>query len=145
MFRVPVTVVVFLGCVLSAAMCPAAEREMKSWQAAQVKKLQGRWSAAREEKTDQGKVQRRWIDLEFADGGKKLQGRWSAIRRLKAAGWSVDEICFGSLWLVSGANGENIIRAEAATQTKAWQQAIRQAEACGMLRLATTGEENRRW
>ena len=39
----------------------------------------------------------------------------------------------GPVWLVSGANGENVIEARAATQAEAWDRACRQAEALGML------------
>jgi hypothetical protein len=37
-------------------------------------------------------------------------------------------------WLVTGANGENLIEARGSTQAEAWERACRQAEALGMLR-----------
>jgi hypothetical protein len=36
-------------------------------------------------------------------------------------------------WIVSGANGENVIRAEGATETEAWQRAFEQADSLGMM------------
>jgi hypothetical protein len=57
--------------------------------------------------------------------------------RLRRAGWSVGEASFlgpgGEVWRVSGRNGENLLRAEGATQAQAWWRAIQQAEAVGML------------
>ena len=51
-----------------------------------------------------------------------------ALALLHAAGWSVGDTAFvtesGALvWLVSGRNGENVIRAEGPTQTAAWHMA----------------------
>jgi len=58
--------------------------------------------------------------------------------RLHRAGWSVGEVRIstdaGALWLISGANGENLIYARASTQTAAWQEACQQARIVGMLR-----------
>jgi hypothetical protein len=58
--------------------------------------------------------------------------------RLHRAGWSVGETSFfgscGEVWLVSGSNGENLLRAEGLTQADAWWRACQQAEALGMLR-----------
>jgi hypothetical protein len=53
-------------------------------------------------------------------------------------GWSVGDAAFvieaGTLvWLVSGTNGENVIRAEGPTQAEAWRKACDQARAVGML------------
>ena len=39
----------------------------------------------------------------------------------------------GLVWVVSGSNGENRIRAEGATAAEAWQRAEEQARALGML------------
>ena len=36
-------------------------------------------------------------------------------------------------WIVSGANGENVIHAEGATETEAWQRAFEQADSLGMM------------
>ncbi|MFL5242664.1 MAG: hypothetical protein ACJ8FY_11205 [Gemmataceae bacterium] len=36
-------------------------------------------------------------------------------------------------WIVSGANGENVIHAEGKTETDAWQRAFEQAESLGMM------------
>lgn len=55
-----------------------------------------------------------------------------AFRRLKAAGWTVGDVCHGSRWIVTGNNGENIIRASADSQADAWRIAFEQAEAVGM-------------
>ena len=61
-----------------------------------------------------------------------------SFSRLKRAGWSVGDVRVmtpaGAAWLVTGANGENVIEARGATQTEAWHRACQQAEALGMLR-----------
>ena len=56
-----------------------------------------------------------------------------AFRRLKAASGTVGETAQGSHWIVTGNNGESVIQASAATQAAAWQMALAQAEAVGML------------
>jgi len=57
--------------------------------------------------------------------------------RLKRAGWSVGDVRIvtptGLAWLVTGANGENVIEARGATQAEAWHQACEQAQGLGML------------
>jgi hypothetical protein len=53
--------------------------------------------------------------------------------RLHRAGWSVGEIASANCWLVTGANGENQLRAEGGTQAEAWWRACEQARAVGML------------
>jgi len=57
--------------------------------------------------------------------------------RLKRAGWSVGDMCVltaaGPAWLVTGANGENVVEAWGATQGEAWHRACQQAQALGML------------
>ena len=60
------------------------------------------------------------------------------ITALKRAGWSVGDAAFvgtsGELvWVVTGHNGENLIRAEGATQGEAWRRAVEQAREVGML------------
>jgi hypothetical protein len=60
------------------------------------------------------------------------------IIALKRAGWSVGDAAFvGELdelvWVVTGHNGENLIRAEGATQGEAWRRAVEQARGVGML------------
>src|SRR5262249_16260601 len=77
MFRLPATVAVFLGRVLSAATCPPAGQvlpanDKKAWQEAELKQLAGRWTTFREEKADQDKISRRRVDLEFVDGKLKV-------------------------------------------------------------------------
>jgi hypothetical protein len=57
----------------------------------------------------------------------------AATRRLHSAGWSVGEVAAGSHWLVSGTNGENRIHAVGESQAAAWQLAVEQAAAVGML------------
>jgi len=61
-----------------------------------------------------------------------------SFTRLTRAGWSIGDVrvltAAGPLWLVTGANGENVIEARATTQTQAWHRACQQAEALGMLR-----------
>jgi hypothetical protein len=61
-----------------------------------------------------------------------------ALKLLHGSGWSVGDTAFvtvaGTLvWLVSGRNGENVIRAEVPTQATAWRAACDQARAVGML------------
>jgi hypothetical protein len=77
MLRLPAAAAVFLGCVLSAATCPAAGQDLpadnkKPWQETELKRFQGRWTALREEKTDQEGVRRREVELEFGDGRVKI-------------------------------------------------------------------------
>jgi hypothetical protein len=53
---------------------------------------------------------------------------------LHRAGWSVGVARFGATVVGDGANGENIVRAAAATETEAWQAAVEQSHSLGMLR-----------
>jgi hypothetical protein len=39
--------------------------------------------------------------------------------RLRGAGWSLGERCFGAAWQVDGSNGENALLATGATQAQA--------------------------
>ena len=61
-----------------------------------------------------------------------------SFARLHRAGWSVGDVRVltpaGPAWLVTGANGENVIEARGATQAEAWYRACQQAESLGMLR-----------
>jgi hypothetical protein len=57
----------------------------------------------------------------------------AAAGRLHAAGWSVGDAAGSAGWLVIGMNGENLIYAVAESQSAAWQLAIEQATAVGML------------
>ncbi len=57
---------------------------------------------------------------------------------LHRAGWSVGDTAFVGpdgfrAWLVSGHNGENLIRAEGPTRDAAWAEACSQAASVGML------------
>jgi hypothetical protein len=61
-----------------------------------------------------------------------------ALDRLHRAGWSIGDVAFrdgagGLLWIVSGSNGENLIRAEGATRSEAWIRAVEQARSLGMI------------
>jgi hypothetical protein len=60
-----------------------------------------------------------------------------AYRRLHRSGWSIGDTAFtgpsGRVWLVSGHNGENLIRAEGRTCNEAWESAIGQALEVGMV------------
>jgi hypothetical protein len=63
--------------------------------------------------------------------------------RLHRAGWSIGEAGGANAWLVTGANGENMIFAEGETQAEAWYRATLQAEAVGMLarpKASTSGD-----
>ena len=53
--------------------------------------------------------------------------------RLRRAGWSPGEACFGALWRVDGSNGENRLLATGATQAQAWWRACVMAREVGML------------
>ncbi len=61
----------------------------------------------------------------------------TALIRLRRAGWSVGEAAFSgprsTTWVVSGRNGENLIRAFGPTADAAWLEAERQARELGML------------
>src|SRR5262249_42447776 len=77
MFRLPATVAVFLGCVLSATPCPPAGRvlpadDKTTWQKTELKKFQGRWTTVREEEANKGRIRLQSVDLEFADGNLKV-------------------------------------------------------------------------
>jgi hypothetical protein len=59
------------------------------------------------------------------------------LDRLHRVGWTIGDIAFrladGRLvWLVSGRNGENQIRAEGATSAEAWLAAAEQTKSLGM-------------
>lgn len=61
-----------------------------------------------------------------------------ALARLHRAGWSIGDAAFaveggGLVWIVSGHNGENLIRAEGPTRDVAWVRAVEQARGLGML------------
>lgn len=61
-----------------------------------------------------------------------------ALSQLHGAVWSIGSTAFatsasGAVWVVSGCNGENLIRADGATEDEAWQGAVDQANGLGML------------
>jgi hypothetical protein len=59
------------------------------------------------------------------------------LRWLHRAGWSVGGTAVdypeGRVWLVSGHKGENLIRAEGATEVEAWRDAESQGRAHAMI------------
>jgi hypothetical protein len=59
------------------------------------------------------------------------------LDELRLAAWSVGDVAFsgdgGLVWVVTGPNGENLIRASGPTLTAAWLAAYGQARALGML------------
>jgi hypothetical protein len=55
------------------------------------------------------------------------------LARLHAAGWSIGDVRPGNSFLVTGANGENLLHAVGATSAETWRRACEQAEAVGML------------
>jgi hypothetical protein len=57
----------------------------------------------------------------------------AAARRLHSAGWSVGDVAAGRQWLITGMNGEIRVHAVAESQAVAWQLAVVQAAAVGML------------
>lgn len=79
----------------------------------------------------------RRIGLQDSDGLDDPESAES-YARLHRAGWSAGDAAFvgeaGTLvWIVTGHNGENLIRAEGRTREAAWSEACRQAAAVGML------------
>ena len=60
-----------------------------------------------------------------------------AINRLHRSGWSIGDAAFagqgGMIWVVTGRNGENLLRAEGPTEVSAWRRALDEARALGML------------
>jgi|GEM_PF-5972051 len=63
--------------------------------------------------------------------------------RLHWAGWSVGSTAVMAAdgtrrWMVTGVNGENLIRAEGWTEVEAWREAVGQAGAVGMLGASDT-------
>jgi hypothetical protein len=68
-----------------------------------------------------------------------------SFARLRRAGWSVGETGGAGGWLVTGANGENVIRAEGRSQAEAWYHATQQAEAVGMLAPTRAGINHTRF
>jgi hypothetical protein len=67
-----------------------------------------------------------------------------AFGRLHRAGWSIGSTAFateaeGVVWVVSGVNGENAIRAEGPTEAAAWRVAVDQARSLGMCGGITPG------
>jgi hypothetical protein len=64
--------------------------------------------------------------------------------RLRRAGWCVGDCGTSALWVVSGSNGENAVRAEGRAQAEAWWRACEQARAVGMLALAAFSAGGRR-
>jgi hypothetical protein len=57
---------------------------------------------------------------------------------LQRSSWSIGSTAFANedgnlVWLVSGHNGANLIRAEGATELEAWRAAADQARSLGML------------
>jgi hypothetical protein len=61
--------------------------------------------------------------------------------RLHRAGWSVAEIAAAAGRFVTGSNGENLLRAEGASQSEAWWRACEQARAVGMLAPPRRGRQ----
>jgi hypothetical protein len=59
-----------------------------------------------------------------------------SFARLHRAGWSIGDAAYVEhgvlVWLVTGTNGENLIRAEGPTRAAAWWAAVAQAQAVGM-------------
>ena len=60
-----------------------------------------------------------------------------SLDRLRRAGWSVGDAAFGPeyalVWLVTGANGENAVKASGRTRAEAYWRACIQAREVGVL------------
>jgi hypothetical protein len=66
-----------------------------------------------------------------------------ALDCLHRAGWSVGDAVAGGTGIVTGSHGgENLIHATGATQAEAWQRAIEQARALGMLAPSRPGDDD---
>ena len=65
---------------------------------------------------------------------------------LHRAGWSVCDTAFGPnnapAWLVTGNNGENVVRAEGRSRAEAYWRACVQAREVGMLAPPASSEED---
>jgi hypothetical protein len=59
--------------------------------------------------------------------------------RLRRAGWSLGEACFGHRWHVEGRNGENRLLAGGASQAQAWWRACLLARELALLAGAREG------
>jgi hypothetical protein len=75
------------------------------------------------------------MDMSKSDDSDPID---EAIHQLHRAGWSIGDTAFTTAagvvaWVVSGTNGENLIRAEGSTRDEAWIRAVEQARSLGML------------
>jgi hypothetical protein len=61
-----------LAILTASSVHTFAVDEKEDWRKAQRKKLVGRWTTVREEKSDQGKAWRNRVDLEFTDSELKV-------------------------------------------------------------------------
>ena len=61
-----------VGVLMVGPFCALQADDKKTWQEGELKKLEGRWTTVREEKTDQGKNRRRRVDVEFVGGNLKV-------------------------------------------------------------------------
>lgn len=65
-----------------------------------------------------------------------------ALVMLHRAGWSIGDVVAKGLdgrpvWIVSGSNGENLIRVEGLSKVEAWLCAVESARSLGMLGRST--------
>ncbi len=79
------------------------------------------------------------IGWSFARTGVDTLTVQEAIELLGRSGWTVQDFAISGesgtvIWLVSGSNGENLIRVQGPTAVLAWQRAVEQAAAVGMLK-----------
>ena len=69
-----------------------------------------------------------------------------SLDRLRRAGWSVGDSAFGPecalVWLVTGNNGENVVKAEGRSRAEAYGRACVQAREVGMLAPPAVAEED---
>ena len=61
-----------VGVLMVGPFCALQADDKKTWQEGELKKLEGRWTTVREEKTDQGKNRRRRVDVEYVGGNLKV-------------------------------------------------------------------------
>ncbi len=69
-----------------------------------------------------------------------------SLDHLRRAGWSVGDTAFGPeyalVWLVTGNNGENAVKAEGRSRAEAYWRACVQAREVGMLAPPAVAEED---
>ena len=61
-----------VSVLMIGPVCAVQTNDKKTWQEGELKKLEGRWTTVREEKSDQGEIRRRRVDVEYVGGNLKV-------------------------------------------------------------------------